>query len=343
MPGIDKLIDQERPVRLLTDILESGNLPHAFLFTGTAGVGKSAAALMLAMTCNCENRHVRHPTVTTDVVLAKTNDAFYPCGTCRSCRKILGGSHPDIHRLKPAGAAIKVDSVRDLCRKLILKPNEAQIRAAIIADAHTLNAEAGNTLLKIIEEPPDRTIFLLIADSDSNLLPTIVSRCRHIRFNPISRDRLQDHLIKYEGLATPHASVIAAMAQGSMARAKRLIETDWIDQRDQILKAVRCFSSGRIRPGLVFSEALSKNRDQLTNALDVMKIWFRDIAVCGDAPDRVINRDLIVVLRQAASRTSLDAVVRKLEAISIAESDLQANANPRLTMDRLVMAIAARN
>lgn len=340
MPGIGGLIDQEKPLCLLADVLNSGNLPHAFLFTGAAGVGKSAVARLFFMSCNCRERRLGH-TRQPEPVRPYEHKGLHPCGSCRPCRKILGGSHPDMHWVKPAGAAIKVDQIRDLCRKLALKSNEAEIRAAIITEAHTLNAEAGNTLLKVIEEPPARTIFLLTADSDSSLLPTIVSRCRRIRFNPISRACLQDHLEKQWGLTAPRAAVIAAMAQGSLARAKIMTQSDWMDERDQILCAVRGLSSGRVRQGLMFSEALSKNRDSLANALDIMKTWFRDIAVCRHAPDRVINLDLKDALHKAASEITMELLIHHLQAIYTAESDLQANANPRLTLDRLMIELAA--
>ena len=170
MPGFDSIIDQERPIRILLSLLFHGTIPHALLFTGIEGVGKKTAAVALAMACNC-----RRPV------------AVEPCGECAACRKIAAGAHPDILRVSPAGAMIKIDQIRELCQVLTMKPYEARVRVVIIADAHTLNPAAGNALLKMLEEPPARTVLILTAPQTGDLLPTIVSRCQHIRFKPIAR------------------------------------------------------------------------------------------------------------------------------------------------------------
>ena len=175
MPGFESIIDQERPIRILTALLYHGTLPHALLFTGIAGVGKKAAAIELARACNCVKRNSggtpklkknreNRGNCTNDL-----NLSIGPCGRCKSCRKIRAGNHPDIIQVKPAGPYIKIAQVRALCNTLAMKPYEAKTRVVIIYDAQTMNPAAGNALLKILEEPPQRTILILIAaDSGSS-------------------------------------------------------------------------------------------------------------------------------------------------------------------------------
>ena len=156
MPFFSPLVDQKRPARLLSAALYSGNLPHAFLFTGIDGIGKKSAAMALAMAGNCAHR------LTGNTVSPKTGaapDELHFCGKCPACKKILSGNHPDILLVAADGPIIKVDQVRTLCARLALKPYEADTRFAIIPDAHKLNPEAGNTLLKILEEPPGQTVL----------------------------------------------------------------------------------------------------------------------------------------------------------------------------------------
>ena len=110
---------------------------------------------------------------------------------------------------------IKVDQIRALSDRLTLKPYEAAKRVAIITDAHKFNTEAGNTLLKTLEEPPEHTLFILTALQASDMLPTIVSRCQQIRFNPINRKSLATYVAHHFKVTEAEASVIASMARGS--------------------------------------------------------------------------------------------------------------------------------
>ena len=282
MPGFASLVDQKRPVRLLTAALVSGNLPHAFLFTGLEGIGKKTAATAFAMACNCIK--LQEHSVNSSDKDAPSDKLDYsviePCGRCRSCKKIISKNHPDIHIIKPSGDILKVDQIRELCRKLALKPYEALIRLAIIADAHRLNAEAGNTLLKTLEEPPEHTVFILTALQMSDLLPTIVSRCQHIRFNPISRHSLQAYIENNSGLAPGQASAIASMAGGSITRAETMAKTDWISRRNWIIDEIQDLPARSINFRLAFAEALSKNKDWVFTAFEIMKNWLRDVVIC---------------------------------------------------------------
>ena len=120
MPGFASLVDQKRPVRLLTAALLSGKLPHAFLFTGLEGIGKKTVATSFAMACNCIKLQ-EISVISPEKDISSGNEdinVFEPCGSCRSCKKIISDNHPDIHIIKPSGDILKVDQIRELCRKL---------------------------------------------------------------------------------------------------------------------------------------------------------------------------------------------------------------------------------
>ena len=140
MPGLESLINQERPIRILTTLLRNRTLPHAFLFTGTEGVGKQAAAIALATACNCQeknpglmaedrsNHDSDKPSVKPDFT------ALDSCGVCKSCKKIESGNHADIIRIQPSGSFIKIAQIRALVHTLTLRPYEAKIRVVVISD-----------------------------------------------------------------------------------------------------------------------------------------------------------------------------------------------------------------
>ncbi|HEX5680964.1 MAG TPA: DNA polymerase III subunit delta', partial [Desulfobacterales bacterium] len=258
MPGFDAIIDQERPIRILTSLLANGTLPHALLFTGIEGVGKKTAAVTLAMACNCTGREAGAGGKS-----APSPGAVEPCGECVACRKITAGAHPDILRVSPAGAMIKIDQVRELCQVLTMKPYEARVRVVIIADAHTLNPAAGNALLKMLEEPPARTVLILTAPQTGDLLPTIVSRCQHIRFKPIARHHLAAILTRAYGVDPQEASLTAALAGGSLTRALTMHGSRWLPRRSWLMDQLAALPGQSTAALLALAEKLSQARDDL--------------------------------------------------------------------------------
>jgi len=340
--GFDALLDQHRPVRLLTSALETGSLPNAYLFTGPEGVGKKTAAQTLAMACNCqagEGDGAHHAGDQTAEGGSGGSPAF-SCGRCRSCRKILSETHPDVHWVLPAGNYIKVDQVRELCRRLSLKPYEAKTRLVVIAEAHTLNPEAGNTLLKILEAPPEKTLFILTARQGSDLLPTILSRCRHIRFNPISRENIKHYLEAHYAIDARDADIVAAMADGSLSNARVMVEKNWMAHRNWIIKTLTGLHEQPINYRLAFSEFLAKDSGRLLTSLDIMKSWVRDLAVYPYLPDQLINKDLIEEITARSEEMPTRRLLDINRQIETAARSIQANANARLAMDHLVIALS---
>lgn len=328
----DSLIDQEQPIRFLTAILQGGAIPHALLFTGIEGIGKQTSAIAFAMASNC-----------TDLIIDdkhKRSSASGPCGKCRSCKKILSGNHPDIILIKPSGSFIKVDQIRNLCSSLAMKPYEARLRVILIPDAQAMNPEASNALLKVLEEPPDRTLFILTALQLSDLLPTIVSRCQHIRFNPISPKNLEVFLAEKHGLDSHGAMIIAAMANGSISKALSMSRTNWIKRRNWLITEVESLSSGTTGSILAFAEMLSQKKEILSDSLEIINTWFRDLILFRYYPEKIINKDLIDQIQSISQKVTISSLLSKIKAVESAQKDILANTNSRLTIEVLIMRLA---
>lgn len=346
VPEFDALLDQHRPVRLLKAALASGNLPHAYLFSGPDGVGKNSAAQSLAMALNCRGGQKKQAETTGDAGVSDTDKAVYPsapCGGCRACKKIASASHPDVYRLSPAGSYLKVDQIRELGQRLSLKSNEARIRVAIIEAAHTLNPEAGNTLLKVLEEPPEKTLFILLARQASELLPTIVSRCRHIRFNPISAESLSAHLKAHYAVPAAEAEVVARMAGGSISRAAAMTEKGWIAHRRWLIAVLSELDAQPVNYHLAFAEALARDTDRLATALEIIKSWYRDLAVYGHRPEHLINQDLSNTIAELTRKYPQKRLLAITRAIEQAARRIENNANARLAMDQLVISLSDKD
>ena len=345
MPGFESIVDQEKPVRLLSNIIQKGKIPHALLFTGIEGVGKKEAANIFAMACNCLAATLTNqPFSDQSNVHAGEDRPPSPCGACKSCRKIISGNHPDVISVQPEKAHIRIGQIRDLCNMLVMKPYEAKYRVVIISDAHTLNPEAGNAMLKVLEEPPDRTVLVLTAHHLHDLLPTIASRCQHIRFNPISHDILMDVLVTKEGVSAREADLLATLAKGSLMGALSLAASGWIEQRDWILQLIGKESFGQssmahVTTLLAFSEKLAQEKDRLENALEILKIWFRDLMIYPLSPEMVVNKDFSHTLKRLSEETTTGDLLSAYDAIQSALEKINGNANPRLTLDVMMMKL----
>ncbi len=321
----------------MTQILKSGRMPHSLLFTGIDGVGKRTAAVRLAMASNCTDYLARKRP---DAVAGNPDaPAGQPCGQCGPCLRIAAGTHPDIASVQPEGGVIKISQIRNLCRTLSMKPFEGETRVAILIDAHLMNPSAGNALLKILEEPPEKTLLILTAGQVSDLLPTIVSRCQHIRFNPVSRTALSEALIRHHGFGADEASTVAALAGGSFSRALARKDSSWMRRRDWLITELDRLGSSPLHVVLALSEKLSKNRDVLSDIFEIMFSWFRDLLIAAHDPAKVINRDRLDLVRDASRRYTANELIHSVHAVKTAQTHVEARTNVRLSMDHLLLLI----
>ena len=349
IPGFRSILGQDQPIRLLSTLLRNGSIPHALLFIGMEGVGKRNAAMIFAMACNCksdvwETFEKRSNIRTKDDRADVRQIDETPCGVCISCRKIASGHHPDIILIAPSGPLIKIGQIRDLCRTLAMMPYEARLRVAVITDAQTMNPAASNALLKVLEEPPDRTMLILTATQTSDLLPTIVSRCQQIRFNPISRKNIEMLLIEEHDMRPDDAEIISIMADGSLAKALSMMRsmprTNWIKRRMWLINEVAAIVDKPIASRMAFAEKLSKEKTLLSDSLEVMKSWFRDLIVCRYHPEKLINYDLKDKIQHVSKMTRVESLISYIDDIQSVQRNIHANINLRLSLEVLMMRLA---
>ena len=293
-------------------------------------------ALTFAMACNCLEPQP-YPAFHAGPEARRVN----PCGRCRNCRRIASGNHPDILHLKPSGKMIRIAAIRDLIRRLAVKPHEAGRRLVIIAEAHHMNPEAGNALLKLLEEPPDNTHLILTARQVTDLLPTIASRGQQIRFRPLNKEVLVALLAENEGLGAEDAAAAGALAGGSYTRALAMQKEGWIPKRRWLAAEVSRLHDQPTTVVLALAEKLAAAKAQLPDALAWLLSWYRDLMVYPDQPGQVLNRDLDRELRVALADGGRRARLDAMQAVQRALKALEENANPRLTMESLVLQLAA--
>jgi len=333
----DLIIGQEKALTILNAFLGNAAIPHALVFSGLEGTGKIAAATTFAMACNC--CAAQRAGDSRDTPAPPGRVALPACGRCRACKKIKSANHPDILHLKPTGDTIKVKQIRDLLDTLALKPFEAKTRVVILQDAHALNPSAGNALLKALEEPPAETLFILTTGELSDLMPTIVSRCQHVRFRPLAQAVIAAALADGREISAADAALAARLSGGSLARAEHLAAADWLHYRRWLLEQTAALTSAT--PGILLALAaiLAGRKDRIPDTIAILKTWFRDLLVCDKAPDRLINRDMLALVQQAARIETAESLLKKLNALDTVSRRLRGSANIRLCLETLLLKL----
>ncbi|MBF0120932.1 MAG: DNA polymerase III subunit delta' [Desulfobacterales bacterium] len=326
--GFESIKDQKSAITHLNSFLKKATVPHALIFTGPNGVGRCTVAKFFAMALNCREKW-------------SEENVKYPCGVCQSCRKIQTDNHPDIIFIEPVGMSIKILQIRNMMEVLAMKPYEAQKRVVIISDAQAMNLESSNALLKILEEPPERTHLILICREISELIPTIISRCQHIRFGPISKKNIEKLLIEKNDIKTEKASVISIMANGSIGKALSINEGNWLSYRRWIFKELENLSCDKpLSLSLAFAEKLSKNKDIIYDTFDLIKTYLRDILIFKFSKEKIINSDLADIIETVSQIENLDAIISKIDAVTLAEKNIKANANLKLSLEIMILRLA---
>ena len=240
--------------------VKAGRIAHAFLLSGPHGTGKRTCANYLTQTILCASPQA-------------------PCGQCPACKKVLAGLHPDVHVVGEEEKSISVDTIRALRDQLALRPFEADRHIALIPRADRMTAQAQNALLKTLEEPAGGNVFFLLTDQPGAMLPTIVSRCRMLRFSPVSVEACAEILAE-KGVEPGRARLAAACAQGAVGRALEIAgDEDYLPLREKALSSLKALSGGKAGVARAIS-FLGEGKSAAARApewLEILEVVARDL------------------------------------------------------------------
>jgi DNA polymerase-3 subunit delta' len=183
-------------------------------------------------------------------------------------------------------------------------------------------------------------MLVLIATQKSALLPTIVSRCQCIRFNPISRENMAVLLREKHELTPQAAGILAAMANGSYSRAQTMVRSNWLNRRKWLIDEIHGLTVNKIGGLLALAEKISAEREELSETLEVIKVWFRDLIIGRYDPGKIINQDAADKIKTASETVSVPSLLSKLDAVQQAQNRITANTNLRLSMENLFIKLA---
>lgn len=246
----ETLVGQRPVIETLQQVADGRGMSHAFLFVGPPGSGRSNAAVALAAALQCEQQG---------------------CGTCHSCSTVLAGSHADVSVVRTQKLSIGVDEVRELVRAAALSPVGNGWQVLIVEDADRLTDQACNALLKSIEEPSPRTVWILCAPTVEDVLQTIRSRCRLISLSTPSTSDVSGFLQRVDGVPAELATYAARASQGHIGRARALArEESTRARRHQVVALpVRLTGLGQSMDAASEIHAMAKEEaEEITQVLD---------------------------------------------------------------------------
>lgn len=340
------IIGQKRVRVFLQKAMAHGRISHAYLFTGVKGVGKEAVALDFAKALLCSNK------------FACSND---PCPDCTRVAKL---NHPDVHFIFPAPAKVKqddrnrvlasvaanpyhrleiwsnpmisIDQIREIRRTSSYKSFEGKGRVVVIVDCERMTIEASNALLKILEEPPDKTHLIMISSRPNLLLPTITSRCQEVKFNPLTFEEIEQALVGKSLADKRRARITARMSAGSYARAMELLDENLQELQETALDFFRKTIQNQFIQ-IQFVEQLinSYHRDlqRIKELLKAVAIWFRDAMIFvetnGANPDFLIHSEQTEILKNFTNhfpKADLSGAIVEIErALELMDRNVQIN------------------
>ena len=327
-----QVIGQDRTISYLQRCLETGRLAHAYLLTGPAHAGKATLALNLAQALNCEG-------------------AESPCGECPPCRKIASHNHADVQLIgltingdtEKQRTEIGIDQIRQLQHAASLPPFEGKHKVFIIENAALLSTEAANCMLKTLEEPTDRVLFILLTTSERLLLPTVVSRCQRLEFLPVPVSQVQSLLESKWGVGAEKARLLAGLSHGCLGWAlTALQDSSLLQQREAELERLNAVIDGSIEERLAQSAQLAaqfgRSREEVYGILDLWRDYWRDLLLVRiGCSDIIVNVDRLAELAQRVSGYTVERIRASIRSIQATGEQLMLNANPQLSLDVLML------
>ena len=350
----NEVIGQSKVKKLLQKAVFNNKISHAYCFSGAQGVGKEAMSLVLAKTLNCEE-----PTVYEDYI-----EACNKCPSCKMANKLQHPNIQLIHSMPavkstdnnsisdklsdsqveeireqyeiksndlykkisiPKANQIKIASIREIKKKLTMTSNFQGRQFILVFDAEEMTKEAANAFLKTLEEPTENVTIIICTSKPELILPTILSRCQQVFFEPIPLDELSEYLIKKYNIKELKAKLAVSLGQGSYTKSLEFLDENMLDLRNDTIEIFRTSLKRIYRIELMeqIKNITSQNEKKLLDSiLKILILWLRDALsiVKTQSHDFVINKDQIEILEKFSKNfgsKDINSVIQKIETACV--------------------------
>ena len=321
------IIGQQEVISSLKRSLSENRIGHAYIFSGSAGMGKKTIAHIFA-----------------GLLLCNDSQSGTMCGQCPACHLFKNDSNPDYHRINTEEQSIGVELIRELQGDVAVKPVYSSHKVYVIEDAVKMTIQAQNCLLKTFEEPPGYVVIILLTSNYEALLETIRSRAQHVHFNRYSKAQVVQALIERTGKNNDIITLAADYADGNIGAALELAESGEFSRlREQVMAFLPGIAKGKTQDILSFSAFMEEQKDNAGLLLDVILLYYRDLLVMSETGNEnmLINSDKKdMIVHNNSSQTGCSSrLIDNIEAIVAARRALRRNANYQLVIDQLLFKL----
>lgn len=318
------IIGHQKIVQFLQKSIEAGKIAHAYLFYGPENLGKKSVAKYFSQTLVCEE------------------NAKKPCGKCQNCQNFLKDIHPDVVWLRKEEDKkdISIDQIRALKGKIGLTGFTNGYKIVIIVNTEEMNKEAANSFLKILEEPPLKSIIILLANRLSNIPKTILSRCQLLKFSLVAKKEIVDYLKKEYKLSAKESDEIAALALGHPGQAIKFLENrkfleEYLARQKKLIKIIESGLSERLK----ISAEIAKE-DEINKIITAWKNLIRDMVLLKtNNEDLIVNLSFKDKLKKLAEKFSFSQLYKTEKELDNLNFYLRQNINLRLALDNFIISI----
>lgn len=277
--GFNDIAGQRIIVESLRNAVKNNMISNGYIFSGPKGCGKKLMAFIFSMAANCTGAAGQRP-----------------CGSCSSCIRVKTGNHPNIEIVKPTGMSIKIRQIRQIVSDTAKKPFESGYKVVIMENAEKMTQDAQDAFLKTLEEPPENTVFILLADNHNLLLPTINSRCQVYQFKPVPLEEMKAFIKERYDFPTADIEAAVRYSKGITGTALELLQNKeglfagklYIDVLEKALR-------GNWSEAQLQISAVVETKEAAERFLEFSQVWFRDVMVARELQENfeqlVINID----------------------------------------------------
>ncbi|MEN6622174.1 MAG: DNA polymerase III subunit delta' [Smithella sp.] len=323
--SFNDIYGHERQIAILKKTMAQRRVGHAYLFSGINAVGKRTLAGEFAKALNCE----------------KADTIQDSCGQCSSCLKIQHANHADVLLVKADGQFIRINAIREIQERMKFRPFEGGWRTVIIDEADKMNDHAANALLKTLEEPSASNILILISSRPYSMPATIISRCRHMQFNPLPATIIASYLTEQKGMDQQKSYTLAGLAGGSIGRALELDEENISTFRTEIMQLLINAKKDDPISLLNLASNFGQDKNKIKQGLDIINSCFRDALIFKETrkSEMIINTDKFSFIDILAKNLTGNQILQNISLISKAWESIEQNVNKTLTLETMAFKL----